>query len=251
LTSAPAKLGVSRLWGGDTERLWPFARAVVEPIALALARAAAYGVERIPREGGLVLASNHFSAIDHPLIGTFCPRSVYFLAKAELFEIPVVGTLLTWVGAIPIRRGEGDRDALRRSRQLVRDGRIVCVHIEGTRQRLGYPGPIHGGGLMIAMQEGVPIVPLGVDTFGWSPTNRRHCAVVFGEPIQLGHLRRNRAGYGEAGRLVREEIVSLWRLAAEAAAACLPPELPDGARRSGPAPLWSRPDRSAGPSVSH
>ena len=198
-----------------------------------LAPAAAYGVERIP-DGGFVLAANHFSGIDHPLIGSFVPRPVAFLAKAELFEIPVLGDALTWMGVVSIRRGEGDRDALRRARDQVRQGTIVCVHVEGTRQRLGYPGEIHTGGLMIAMQEGVPVLPLGLDTFGWSPTNRRRCALVFGEPLDLTELPRNRAGYAQAAELVRERIVALWRLAAEAAADGLPQQLPDGTWRNEP-----------------
>ena len=228
------RLGVPKLWGEDQERLWRFARKVVEPITLGLAPAAAYGVERIPRDRGAVIAANHFSGVDHPLIGCFVPGITHFLAKSELFEIPIFGEVLSWMGVISIRRGESDRDAVRRSREHVRNGDLVVVHIEGTRQRLGYPGRIHTGGLMIAMQEGAPVVPLGLDTFGWSPTNRRLCALVFGEPLDLSHLPRNRHGYAEAGELVRTEIVRLWRQAAEAAAAGLPPELPDGTRRNEP-----------------
>lgn len=228
------RLGLPRLWGGDRERLWAFARRVVQPATLALAPAAAYGVDRIPRDRGAVIAANHFSGIDHPLIGCFVPGITYFLAKSELFRIPVLGEALEWMGVIPIRRGASDRDALRNARQHVREGGLVVIHIEGTRQRLGYPGPIHTGALMIAMQEGAPVIPLGLDTFGWSPTNRRKCALVIGEPIELSHLPRNRTGYAEAGELVQAEMVRLWRQAAEAAAAGLPPELPDGTRRNGP-----------------
>jgi 1-acyl-sn-glycerol-3-phosphate acyltransferase len=226
------RLGLPTLWGNDRTRLWRFARQTVVPITLRLAPTAAYGVDRIPRDRGCVLAANHFSGIDHPLIGAFVPGVTYFLAKSELFEIPVLGEALTWMGVISIRRGQSDRDALRIARQRVSDGGVVCVHIEGTRQRLGYPGPIQTGGLMIAMQEGAPVVPLGLDTFGWSPKNRRRCALVFGEPIELDQLPRNRAGYAEAGEAVRVEMVRLWRLAAEAAAAGLPPTLPDGTPRN-------------------
>ena len=231
--------------------MWRFARRVVPQVTVLLAPAACYGVERVPLEGGGVVAANHFSGIDHPLIGSFCTRSVYFLAKAELFEIPVVGELFTWLGVVPVRRGEGDREALRRSRDLVREGKLVGVHVEGTRQRLGHPGPVQPGGLMIAMQEGVPVLPCGLDTFGWSPWNRRLCAIVFGEPLRLDDLPRNRKGYAEAGRLVSRELVRLWRLAAEAAAAGLPPELPDGARRSGVNPKPSRAPQEAPTRVSH
>ena len=228
------RLGVPKLWGNDRARLWRFARRVVVPVVLKLAPSAAYGVERLPSGSGAVIAANHFSGIDHPLIGSFIPGITYFLAKSELFEIPVLGEALSWMGVISIRRGESDREAIRRAREHVRDGELVVVHIEGTRQRLGYPGEIHTGGLMIAMQEGAPVVPLGLDTFGWSPRKRRPCALVVGEPLELAHLPRNRKGYTEAGTLVRAEIVRLWRLAAEAAAAGLPPELPDGTKRNEP-----------------
>lgn len=232
--SRPLSRLVPRTWRGDPDRFWAFARPIVQPITLALAPSAAYGVERVPRDRGGVLAANHFSGIDHPLIGCFVPGTTYFLAKSELFEIPVLGEALEWMGVISIRRGESDRDALRRAREEVRNGHLVCVHVEGTRQRLGYPGPVHTGGLMIAMQEGAPVFPLGLDTFGWSPANRRNCTLVFGEPIELDGLPRNRAGYAEAAELVRTEIVRLWRLAAEAAAAGLPARLPDGTPRNVP-----------------
>ena len=225
------RLGVSKLWGEDPDRIWPFARRVVPPIALALAPAAAYGVERVPRESGGVVAANHFSGIDHPLIGMFCPRPVYFLAKAELFDLPLVGDCLHWIGSFPVRRGQGDRDALRHARSLVRAGKLVGVHVEGTRQRFGHPGPVQTGGLMIALQERGLLVPCAVDTFGWSPRNRRLCAVVWGEPIDVSDLPRNRVGYVRAAELVGSEIVRLWRQAAEACAAGLPAELPDGTKR--------------------
>jgi 1-acyl-sn-glycerol-3-phosphate acyltransferase len=212
---------------------WAFGRKFVPRIAVMLAPAAGYGVERIPLGGGGVVAANHFSGIDHPLIGGFCPRTIYFLAKAELMSVPVVGPALSWLGVFGVRRGESDRDALRHARELAREGNLVGVHLEGTRQRFGHPGNMQPGGLMIALQEGVPVIPCGLDTFGWSPKNRRKCAVVWGEPIRLDGLPRNRRGYAEAVEIVGAEIVRLWRLAAEASAAGLPPELPDGARRSG------------------
>ena len=212
---------------------WWAGRRVVPLFTRVFAPAAAYGVDRIPRDGGAVVAANHFSGIDHPLIGLLSPRPLYFLAKAELLEIPAVGALLSALGVFGVRRGEGDREAVRRAREIVRDGGLVCVHVEGTRQRFGHPGPLHPGGLMIAMQEGVPVIPLGLDTFHWSPRNRRKCAVVWGAPMRVDDLPRNRKGYAEAGNRVGEEIVRLWRQAVAACEAGLPPELPDGTRRYG------------------
>jgi 1-acyl-sn-glycerol-3-phosphate acyltransferase len=212
---------------------WWAGRRVVPLFTRVFAPAAAYGVDRVPHDGGAVVAANHFSGIDHPLIGLLSPRPLYFLAKAELLEIPGLGALLSTLGVFGVRRGEGDREAVRRAREIVRDGGLVCVHVEGTRQRFGHPGPLHPGGLMIAMQEGVPVIPLGLDTFHWSPRNRRKCAVVWGEPMQVHDLPRNRKGYAEAGDRVGEEIVRLWRQAVGACEAGLPPELPDGTRRYG------------------
>jgi 1-acyl-sn-glycerol-3-phosphate acyltransferase len=218
---------------GTVETGWWFGRRLVPPVTLALARRQGYGADRVPATGGGVFAANHFSGIDHPLIGICSPRHIHFLAKAELLEIPLLGAVLQWLGVFGVRRGEGDREALRRAREIVREGDLVCVHLEGTRQRFGHPGRMLPGGLMIAMQEGVPVIPCAVDTFGWSPRNRRRCAVVWGEPIDVSDLPRNRRGYAEAAERVGAEIVRLWRQAAEAVAAGLPPELPDGTRATG------------------
>ncbi len=226
------RLGIPKLWGEDVDRGWVLARSLVSPTTLALAPGSyGYGLDRVPRSGGAVLAANHLAAIDHPLIGTFCPRNIHYMAKVELMEMPFVGEILSWIGTFPVRRGEGDRQALRRARELVREGHVVGVHVEGTRQRLGYPGPVKIGGMMIAMQEGVPVYPCAVETFRWSLDNPRACSVVWGEPIDLGGLKRNREGYEEAMHIVGDEIVRLWRLACEAVARGFPPVLSDGARR--------------------
>jgi 1-acyl-sn-glycerol-3-phosphate acyltransferase len=123
---------------------------------------------------------------------------------------------------------------MRKARELVREGHVVGVFVEGTRQRLGYPTrDIHAGALAIAMNENVPVIPTGVESFGWSRKNRRACCVVYGNPMTFDDLPRNGRGYKEATERVADEIVRLWRQAAEAVAAGLPPELPDGAKRTG------------------
>jgi 1-acyl-sn-glycerol-3-phosphate acyltransferase len=229
------RLGTPKLWREDPEILWLPLRWAVSAYVFTFAPGSrGYGLDRVPLSGGAVLAANHLAALDHTLIGIFSPRTIFYMAKAELMAMPVVGELLGWTGAFPVRRGEGDREALREARRLVREGHVVGVHVEGTRQRLGYPGEVKIGGMMIAMQEGVPVIPCGVETFRWSPRNRRGCAVVWGEPISLEGLRRNRAGYEEAMEMVRAEIVRLWRQAAEAVADGFPPELSDGTKRYRP-----------------
>jgi 1-acyl-sn-glycerol-3-phosphate acyltransferase len=228
-------LGIPKLWKEDPEILWP---GGLRPICAywVLADLApgshGYGLDRVPLEGGLVVAANHFASIDHPIIGIFSPRAVFYMAKKELLDMPIIGELLMWTGAFPVRRGEADRDALREARRLVREGHTVGVHVEGTRQKFGYPGEAKIGGMMIAMQEGAPIIPCAVETFKWNAkTNRRACSIVWGHPIATDGFSRDKAGYGELTELVTSEIFKLWRLASEAVANGFPRELSDGTKR--------------------
>jgi 1-acyl-sn-glycerol-3-phosphate acyltransferase len=228
------RLQVPKLWGGSPEATWRFARSPVIVAMRMLAPTGGYGVERLPETGGAIIAANHFSGIDPTLIGIYTRRFAYFMAKLELLEVPVVGDVLRWTGVFAVRRGESDRDSIRVARWLAREGHLVGMFMEGTRQRFGYPGPVHPGAVMIALQEGVPIVPCGLDSFRWSLGNRRPCAVVFGEPISLEGLPANSRGYREGAAVVEDAIHRLWRQAAVAVAEGLPAKLPDGTRRSPP-----------------
>lgn len=227
------ELGLYKLWGENPERTQVFARRFMPSVVRALSKSYAYGVDRVPASGGLVLAANHFSTIDPLLLGIFTRRSTYFMSKLELLEMPVLGEVLRWLGAFAVRRGEGDRSALRVARWLAAEGHPVGFFMEGTRQQLGYPAPGHAGAAMVAIQEGVPVVPCGLDTFQWSLSNRRPCALVWGEPIDLRGLPRNGRGYKEGARIVDAAILELWRQAAHAVVGGFPTALPDGAPRSG------------------
>jgi 1-acyl-sn-glycerol-3-phosphate acyltransferase len=226
------RLGVPKLWGEDPEALWPFARRLVAPVTLWLAPSCAYGAERVPATGGGVVAANHLSAIDPPLVGALSPRTIHYMTKAELLAVPLVGEVLMWTGAFPVRRGEGDRESLRQAREIVRDGHLVGVFVEGTRQKFGYPGNVLPGGMMIALQEEVPVIPCGVYSFGWSRKNRMPCCVVWGDPVDLAGLPPAGRGYRQAAEIVGGELLRLWQLAGQAIADGFPPELPDGSRRS-------------------
>ena len=231
--------GVPRLWHHDSDELWRALRRYVTPVVAQLAPAYAYGAERIPPRGGLVIAANHFSAIDHPLLAALCPRPICFVAKAELLAMPLFGEALTWTGAFPVRRGMPDRAALRHASALAEGGEIVGVHLEGTRQRDGRPGPYKAGAVMIALAAGVPVLPCGLATAGWSPLRRRPSVVVFGKPLTLAGSLHGRHGRVEALRLVGDDVTRLWQIAVTAQAAGCPATLPDGARRGGfvrPAP---------------
>jgi 1-acyl-sn-glycerol-3-phosphate acyltransferase len=223
------ELGLYKLFGEDPEKTQRFARTFMAPMTQWLAPNGIYGVERVPTSDGLVVASNHLNAIDPLLLPISCPRTIYQMAKSELLEIPIAGEVLRWLGSFGVRRGEGDRDALRVARWVVAEGHAVGFFVEGTRRKLGYPGPGHAGAAMIAIQEGVPIVPCGLDTFQWSMRNPRRCAVVWGVPIDVSGLPRSGRGYKEGAAIVDEAILVLWRQAAQAVVDGLPEALPDGA----------------------
>jgi 1-acyl-sn-glycerol-3-phosphate acyltransferase len=234
-----------RLWRNDPVRAWHFLRLWMPAVIRVLAPNAGYGVPRMPMTGGAVLAANHLSAIDPPVVGVYSTRAIYYMTKVELLEVPVAGELLRMTGTFSVRRGEGDRDSLRVARWLVREGHVVGMFMEGTRQKFGYPGPAHAGAAMVAMQEGVPVVPVGVDTFGWSLENRRPVAVAIGEPLDLSGFSRNGRGYKEATGLVEAEVTRLWHLAAQAVADGFPDRLRDGTLRD-PEPRLRDVEPSAG-----
>src|SRR6476469_5812409 len=124
---------------------WTLGRIYMGIPARLLTRARAYGRERVPREGGVVLAMNHMHWIDVPLVGALSPRDIDFVAKVEAVKYPVLGAFIRWHGTITVRRGESDRDAVRAMRQSVRSGHALGVFVEGTRQDTGRPGKAQPG----------------------------------------------------------------------------------------------------------
>ncbi len=252
------ELGAYRLFRNDPEVAWTFMRTWLPAAMRVLAPTAGYGLSRMPATGGAVVAANHLSAIDPPVIGVYSTRSIRYMTKVELLEVPAIGEFLRMTGTFAVRRGESDRDALRVARWLAREGHIVGMFMEGTRQSFGYPGPVHAGAALVAMQEGVPVVPVGIDAFGWSLRNPRPVAVVVGESMDLSPFPRNGKGYKEAAATVEAELVRLWRLAAEAVVDGFPARLRDGTERGrvprirdvhppAPGPPWPTEEWAEGP----
>jgi 1-acyl-sn-glycerol-3-phosphate acyltransferase len=117
------------------------------------------GRQHIPRTGGLIVASNHISFWDPPMVGSAIPRETYFLAKEELFSTPVVGPLIRGVNAIPIRRGTADLSGMSRAIEKLKLGRTLLLFPEGSRMRDGELHPARPGVGMMAVHADVPIVP--------------------------------------------------------------------------------------------
>lgn len=194
-----------------TDLIWQSGRVWIGGPTRLVTRARFYGIERIPREGGLVIAANHFSWLDPPLVGAACPRRIQFVAKVEAHRVPGLGQLIRAHGTLAIRRGESDRDAVRRMRTVVRDGGVLGMFAEGTRQRGGVPGPVQPGAAMVALQEEVPVIPVAIHgTQHWRPGHLAPCSLAWGEPIRFDGLPRGGKGYREASERIEQELRRLW-----------------------------------------
>jgi 1-acyl-sn-glycerol-3-phosphate acyltransferase len=190
---------------------WTVGKGFLGSLTRAATSIRTYGRERVPREGGAVLAVNHFNFIDVPVIGTMCPRRLVFVAKSELFDVPGLSQLIAAHGTLAIRRGESDRDALRRMRKTVRENDMLGLFVEGTRQTSGVPGEAKPGAAMIAISEGVPIVPAAIHgSQTWKLGNRAAVSLAFGEPMRFAEHPRNSKGYAAASEEIMAEIKRLW-----------------------------------------
>jgi 1-acyl-sn-glycerol-3-phosphate acyltransferase len=194
-----------------TDLAWAFGRPTIGGATKVATRLKVYGAERMPMSGGVVVASNHFSWIDPPALGMASPRTLYFMAKVEAHRVPGLGQLMRSFGAFPVRRGESDRDAVRTMRQIVRDGHALGMFAEGTRQTSGVPGIVQPGAAMVAIAEGVPLIPAAVyGSHEWRLGNFKPVSVAWGEPMTFDGLPRGGRGYKEASLEVERKIRELW-----------------------------------------
>lgn len=153
------------------------------------------GIERLPQTGPLLLVSNHLGLTDQFAIAARLPHEVRILAKAEIFDWPIIGWLAHRGEVVPIRRGEADREALRTVRDLLRGGAWVLVFPEGTFVDAHEPfgmAPVKTGAAWLAWYTGVTVVPVaitGTETVwapsrGWRFWQRPPVRVTFGDPYQ-------------------------------------------------------------------
>ena len=157
-----------------------------------LLRVHVHGRENIPSEGGHILLSNHMSFLDPIVLSAAFPRARMpkYLAKAELFRVPLLGRIIRVFGAIPVDRSRGDVGAIRRSVEVAKSGELLAVFPQGTRQKGKNPAdtPIKHGCAMIAARAGVPVLPVCIHIKKQRYALFRRVDVIVGEPISLERL---------------------------------------------------------------
>ncbi len=139
------------------------------------------GLEYIPATGPVIIAANHVSYLDPPALGLALERPLTYLAKKQLFDIPVLGQILTWIGVCPLDREAGGLTAIRSALRVLKEGRCVGIFPEGTRNLNG-DAEEKGGAALLAALSGAPVIPAAI-------AGTRHAKrlgqirVKYGEPI--------------------------------------------------------------------
>ncbi len=182
------------------ERFYLFCRTIVRALFRLLFRLRVEGEENVPARGGAVVCANHRSYLDPPLLAVAFPRPIYYMAKEELFSVPLLAPLIRVFGAFPVRRGVSDLRSLRRGLELLRRGKVVGIFPEGTRRRSLGRG--HPGALFLALEAGVPVIPVAISG-RYLPFGR--VTVRIGKPLVLTRPQ----GGGKRRKLeeVTEELV--------------------------------------------
>jgi 1-acyl-sn-glycerol-3-phosphate acyltransferase len=166
---------------------YDLAKAVVGGIVRTAFRYRVVGAENVPLHGGVVIAANHISNLDPPLLGVGAPRPIWYMAKKELFAIPVLGAVISHLNAFEVDRAAGGTAALRASLRLLKEGRCVGIFPEGGRNLTG-TNQEKAGAAFLAAASGAPVVPAAiVGSRKLRPFAR--VTVIFGEPF---HIVRNR-----------------------------------------------------------
>jgi 1-acyl-sn-glycerol-3-phosphate acyltransferase len=193
-----------------TEFAWLVGRPFFGALVRIVTPLRVYGTDRIPRHGPLVLCCNHFSWLDPWALGSVFPRTMYYVAKQEAHDAPVVGWFIRLFGTSAVRRGASDREAVRVMREVVQRGDVLGMFPEGTRQK-EEPGEVLPGAAMVAVQERAPVVCCAIEgTQRWRLGNFEPVSLAFSEPLDLSPHPRNSKGYRAAATEIQREIRRQW-----------------------------------------
>ncbi|MGD7045451.1 lysophospholipid acyltransferase family protein [Jeotgalibacillus proteolyticus] len=186
--------------------LYHFARSLVKTVLTPIYRFKIIGRENFPKDGGVLLCANHIKLLDPPVVGVTAPRPVSFMAKEELFRMPVLKRLLPNLRAFPVKRGMSDREALRKGLSILKENNVIGLFPEGTRSKDGELKKGLAGAGFFALRSQAAVVPCAII----GPYKRfRRLKVVYGKPIPMEDLRSRRASAEEATEVIMSHIQQL------------------------------------------
>jgi 1-acyl-sn-glycerol-3-phosphate acyltransferase len=166
---------------------WFIAPCLVGPFLRLFNRVELIGWEHLPPKGPAVIIANHISGWDSIYLYCFIRRPLYFMAKAELFAIPVLGWLLRRIHVFPVKRDAIDRAALRKSAAVLGEGHMLVLFPEGTRSKAGQLQPFKEGAALFAHRAQAPVIPLAMQNTPqtFPRAFRQPIRILCGPPIAL------------------------------------------------------------------
>lgn len=176
------------------------------------------GAENLPGDGGVIIVSNHASFFDPVIVGCSVKRKVCFMAKQELFRIPLFGPFIRAVGAYPVRRGVADKAAFDASFRLLQAGNVVGLFPEGTRFKDGQIHPLRNGAAVLALRGDYPLVPFVIRNSNQLKLFRFPKIVVeIGEAFALPEdplAKSEKEKVQNATEIIHERLATLWGIPA-------------------------------------
>ncbi len=184
-----------------------------------LFRPTVIGVENIPLEGPVLIAPIHRSNVDFAFTLFISPRKVFFMAKDSIFRVPILGPLVSHLGAFPVKRGSADRESMSLAEDVLRQGHALVLFPEGTRKEGLGVHTLHDGAMFVAARTGALVVPVGIGgsekamPLGAKMPRFAKIRIVVGAPIAPANSegRITRSSVSAKSEELRAELEKVYR----------------------------------------
>ncbi|MCR5176357.1 MAG: 1-acyl-sn-glycerol-3-phosphate acyltransferase [Anaerovibrio sp.] len=173
------------------------------------------GRENVPLEGGMIMAANHLSNWDPPVVGTYMPRPVAYMAKEELFSPAIAGVIIRNLYAFPVKRGAADRGAIKTALGILKQGLCLGVFPEGTRSKDGKTHKAESGVALLAAMGKVPVVPtaiIGTNKIFQNGGFLPRLQIIFGEPVYFEGKHNDKEELANFSKKIMDKIDNLIKI---------------------------------------